>query len=109
LLLVSLAPTDPDALRHLGERFDAEGNKSAAFQWVVFSLSVYFLYNQKVSQPKTTFRYHYESFRYFPGCLATLEWMGAYYIESQFPEKAIQYFQRASVVQPSEVFSSISL
>ena len=48
-------------------------------------------------------RYHLEAYRYFPGNLSTLEWMGAYYIESQFPEKAIQYFKKASAVQPTEV------
>jgi len=28
-----------------------------------------------------------------------IEWLGAYYIESQFCEKAIPYFERATVIQ----------
>ena len=32
--LVSLVPTDPDALAHLGHLFDVDGDKSSAFQYV---------------------------------------------------------------------------
>ena len=28
-----------------------------------------------------------------------IEWLGAYYIDSKFCEKAIHYFERASIVQ----------
>lgn len=79
MTLVSVVPTDPDALAHLGTLFDLDNDKSQAFQ------------------------YHYEAFRYFPSDIRTVEWLGAYYIESQFPEKAISYFERAALVQPGEV------
>ena len=69
LTLVSVVPTDPNALAHLGTLFDLDGDKSQAFQ------------------------YHYEAFRYFPSEINTVEWLGAYYVDSQFPEKAIQYFE----------------
>jgi len=77
--LVSVSPTDPDALAHLGSLFDLDHDKSQAFQ------------------------YHYVAFRYFPSDIRTVEWLGAYYIESQFPEKAVEYFKRASLVQPGVV------
>lgn len=48
-------------------------------------------------------RYHYESFRYFPSDIDTISWLGAYYVDSQFCEKAIPYFQRAAQVQPAQV------
>jgi len=59
--------------------YDAEGDKSQAFQ------------------------YHYDSYRYNPSNIKVIEWLGAYYIESQFCEKAIQYFERASLIQPNQV------
>ena len=40
-----------------------------------------------------------QSFRYFPSDINTISWFGSYYIESQFIEKAIQYFERAAEVQ----------
>lgn len=40
-----------------------------------------------------------KAFRYFPSDIGIISWLGAYYVESQFCEKAIQYFERASLVQ----------
>ncbi|XP_026150890.1 intraflagellar transport protein 88 homolog isoform X2 [Mastacembelus armatus] len=77
--VISVTPTDPHALAKLGELHDGEGDKSQAFQ------------------------YYYESFRYFPSNIDVIEWLGAYYIETQFCEKAIQYFERATLIQPTQV------
>ncbi|XP_036397037.1 intraflagellar transport protein 88 homolog isoform X3 [Megalops cyprinoides] len=77
--LISVAPTDPQALAKLGELYDSEGDKSQAFQ------------------------YYYESYRYFPSNMDVIEWLGAYYIDTQFCEKAIQYFERAALIQPTQV------
>ncbi|XP_043547835.1 intraflagellar transport protein 88 homolog isoform X2 [Chiloscyllium plagiosum] len=43
------------------------------------------------------------SFRYFPSNIEGIEWLGAYYIDTQFCEKAIQYFERAALIQPTQV------
>ncbi|KAM8749919.1 intraflagellar transport protein 88 homolog isoform 1-T1 [Acanthopagrus schlegelii] len=77
--VISVTPTDPQTLAKLGELYDSEGDKSQAFQ------------------------HYYESFRYFPSNIDVIEWLGAYYIETQFCEKAIQYFERATLIQPTQV------
>ncbi|XP_044072254.1 intraflagellar transport protein 88 homolog isoform X1 [Siniperca chuatsi] len=77
--VISVTPTDPRALAKLGELHDGEGDKSQAFQ------------------------HYYESYRYFPSNIDVIEWLGAYYIETQFCEKAIQYFERATLIQPTQV------
>nr|XP_046260673.1 intraflagellar transport protein 88 homolog isoform X3 [Scatophagus argus] len=77
--VISVTPTDPQALAKLGELHDTEGDKSQAFQ------------------------HYYESFRYFPSNIDVIEWLGVYYIETQFCEKAIQYFERATLIQPTQV------
>ncbi|XP_054443943.1 intraflagellar transport protein 88 homolog isoform X2 [Pteronotus mesoamericanus] len=77
--LISVVPTDSRALSKLGELHDSEGDKSQAFQ------------------------YYYESYRYFPSNIEVIEWLGAYYIDTQFCEKAIQYFERAALIQPTQV------
>ncbi|XP_056283557.1 intraflagellar transport protein 88 homolog [Pseudoliparis swirei] len=79
LQVLSVTHTDPRALAKLGELYDGEGDKSQAFQ------------------------YYYESFRYFPSNIEVIEWLGAYYIETQFCEKAILYFERATLIQPTQV------
>ncbi|EJD75140.1 OSM-5 protein [Loa loa] len=75
----SLAPTDPAILSKLASIYDAEGDKSQAFQC------------------------HYDSYRYFPSNIATIEWLGAYYIDAQYPEKAATYFEKASIMEPNEI------
>uniref|UniRef100_A0A4W5MX70 Uncharacterized protein n=2 Tax=Hucho hucho TaxID=62062 RepID=A0A4W5MX70_9TELE len=37
-----------------------------------------------------------QSLRYSPSNIDVIEWLGAYYIDTQFCEKAIQYFERAT-------------
>lgn len=44
----------------------------------------------------------YQSFRYFPSNLDVIDWLGSYFIELQYAEKAIEYFERASLMQPDQ-------
>ncbi|KJH48282.1 tetratricopeptide repeat protein [Dictyocaulus viviparus] len=75
----SLAPSDPSILERLAAIYDAEGDKTQAFQS------------------------NYDSYRYYPSNLRLIEWMGAYYIDAQFAEKAVNYFEKASIMQPNEI------
>jgi len=43
--------------------------------------------------------YHRQAYKHDSTNIAVIEWLGAYYIESQFCEKAIPYFERATVIQ----------
>jgi hypothetical protein len=38
-----------------------------------------------------------KAYRYDPSNLQTIEWLGSYYIDSQYPEKAVEYFEKASL------------
>jgi hypothetical protein len=40
-----------------------------------------------------------QSYRYYPSNIEVIEWLGAYYIDAQFCEKAVNYFERASIMQ----------
>ncbi|XP_059145083.1 intraflagellar transport protein 88 homolog isoform X2 [Physella acuta] len=77
--LIGVVSSDPSVLARMGELHDNEGDKSLAFQ------------------------YYFDSYRHFPSNIPVIEWLGAYYIDSQFCEKAIHYFERASLVQPNQV------
>ncbi|XP_014020194.1 interleukin-17D isoform X2 [Salmo salar] len=39
-----------------------------------------------------------QSLRYSPSNIDVIEWLGAYYIDTQFCEKAVQYFERATLI-----------
>lgn len=99
--LVSVVPTDPSVLSKLGELYDSEQDKSQAFQ-----------YHFEVSMPLQTCDLPcrfiqrllndlscFQSYRYFPSNIDIISWLGAYYIDSQFCEKAIHYFEKAAVIQ----------
>ncbi|RTG89216.1 intraflagellar transport protein 88 [Schistosoma bovis] len=77
--LHGMVPTDPFLLQRLGDSYEQEGDKSQAFS------------------------YYYDSFKYYPCNFDVIEWLGAYYIESQFCEKAVAYFERASLMQPNQI------
>ncbi|XP_075551156.1 intraflagellar transport protein 88-like protein nompB [Dermacentor variabilis] len=77
--LVTLVPTDPNLLSKIGDIYDSQGEKQLAFQ------------------------YQSDSYRYFPSNIDIIDWLGAYYIESQLYEKAIKYFEKATIIQPSQV------
>uniref|UniRef100_A0A0N5B0Z6 TPR_REGION domain-containing protein n=1 Tax=Syphacia muris TaxID=451379 RepID=A0A0N5B0Z6_9BILA len=75
----NLMPTDPSISAKLASIYESEGDKTQAFQC------------------------YYESYRYFPSNISIIEWFGAYYIETQFPEKAVAYFAKAAIMQPNEI------
>ncbi|KAK7867313.1 hypothetical protein R5R35_002130 [Gryllus longicercus] len=79
LQLIGLVPSDPNVLQKMGEMFDNEGDKQQAYQ------------------------YHFDSYRYFPSNFEVIDWLGSYFIEMQVAEKAIGYFERASLMHPGEV------
>ena len=41
----------------------------------------------------------FQAFKYFPSNISTISWLGAYYIDAQFVEKAMHYFEKAALVQ----------
>ncbi|CAH8519781.1 unnamed protein product [Schistosoma turkestanicum] len=77
--LHGMVPTDPFLLQRLGDNYEQDGDKSQAFS------------------------HYYDSFKYYPCNFDVIEWLGAYYIESQFCEKAVSYFERASLMQPNQI------
>lgn len=76
--LVTLVPTDPNVLSKIAEIYDAQGDKQLAFQ------------------------FQSDSYRFFPSNIDIIDWLGAYYIESQLYEKAIKYFEKAAIIQPNQ-------
>ena len=44
-----------------------------------------------------------QSSRFYPANLEVIDWLGSYFIEHQVSEKAILYFERATLIQPAEV------
>ncbi|TNN03589.1 hypothetical protein fugu_000618 [Takifugu bimaculatus] len=81
--VISVSPTDCGVLAKLGQLFDDEGDESQAL-------------------------HHYtESFRHFPCDIGVAAWLGTYYFKKQYFEKAIKYFERATLIQ--ECFTDVTV
>ncbi|KAF3843514.1 hypothetical protein F7725_002363 [Dissostichus mawsoni] len=57
------------------------------------------LYNLASGGPPAGDRVADSGPEYYPSNIDVIEWLGAYYIETQFCEKAIQFFERATLIQ----------
>ncbi|KAK3914387.1 Intraflagellar transport protein 88-like protein [Frankliniella fusca] len=79
LQLLGIVPTDPGILQKLGEIFESDNDKQQAYH------------------------YHFESYRYYPSNFDVIDWLGSYFIELQVAERAISFFEKASVIQPDEM------
>ncbi|CAF3762100.1 unnamed protein product [Rotaria sp. Silwood1] len=79
LQALSIHRTDGHLHRRIGELIDSQGDKSNALQ------------------------YYFDAYRHTPCDIQTLEWLASYYIETQYPEKAVEYCAQAALVKPGEI------
>ncbi|PWU96193.1 putative intraflagellar transport protein 88 [Trypanosoma cruzi] len=77
--LIGRVPTDPNILARMGSLYAREGDDSQAFH------------------------YYLEAYRYYQVNMDVISWLGAYFVKNEIYDKAIQFFERASQIQPLEV------
>lgn len=77
--LIGRVPTDPGVLARLGQLYAKERDESQAFH------------------------YYLESYRYFQVNMDVISWLGAYFVQNEVYDKALQFFERASQIEPAEV------
>jgi intraflagellar transport protein 88 len=91
-------PTDPGVLAHIADLYQRNNDKAQALHYyaevrrlIIYPKKLYLITAQT------------QSYRYHPSSLEVLGWLGAYFIETEAYEKAIQYFEKAIFIQPYEV------
>ncbi|RWS04201.1 intraflagellar transport protein 88-like isoform X1 [Dinothrombium tinctorium] len=95
--LLTFVPSDPALLNRLSDISESEGDKQQAFLHLT---DVGILKENNFSSfPASPF----QSYRYFPSYIPTIERIAAHYIENQIYEKAIKYLEKAAAVQPNQV------
>jgi intraflagellar transport protein 88 len=77
--LTHTVPTDPGALFDLGSLHTKNGEEN------------------------NSFNAYLESYRYYPINMDVVSWLGLYFVKNEIYEKALQYFERATQIQPNEV------
>ncbi|OWZ15232.1 Intraflagellar Transport Protein 88 [Phytophthora megakarya] len=123
--LHSIVPSNAEVLYQIANLHDIMGNYRQAAKWFNILLSCFGSNDKRDRNAKNVadpgvlarlgqifnkdddetqaFHYHLESYRYFPINLDVISWLGVWYVKSELYEKAIQFFERASQIQPNEV------
>ncbi len=78
-MLLNKVPNDPNLCCKLGQIYEKMQDDNAACHW------------------------HSEAHRHFPVNLNVTSWLGVWYVKREMYDQAIEYFERAALVQPSEV------
>ncbi len=77
-MLLSKAPGDPNLCSRLGQVYEKLEDDNSACHW------------------------HTEAHRHSPVNLNVISWLGVWYVKREMYEQAIEYFERAALVQPGE-------
>lgn len=78
-MLLHKIPSDPQVCNRLGLVYERLEDENTACHWQT------------------------EAHRHYPVNLNVISWLGVWYVKREMYEQAIEYFQRAALVQPSEV------
>ncbi|RHY90697.1 hypothetical protein DYB37_004041 [Aphanomyces astaci] len=116
--LHSIVPTNTEVLYQIANLHDMMGNYRQAAKWFNILLSCFGsakniadpgvlarmgqIFNKDDDETQA-FHFHLESYRHFPVNLDVISWLGVWYVKSELYEKAIQFFERAAQIQPTEV------
>jgi len=58
---------------------------------------------EKLQDDNTACHWHTEAHRHYPVNLNVTSWLGVWYVKREMYEQAIEFFERAAVVQPGEI------
>ncbi|XP_065350191.1 intraflagellar transport protein 88 homolog isoform X2 [Cloeon dipterum] len=110
LKLHSIVGPEPQVLYHIANLQELLGDFEQANEWYQQLLGyvptdpgiLQKVGDLHVSDRQQAFQYYFDSSRFLPSSLSSIEWLGAYYAEMQVPEKAVQHYERAALAQPTE-------
>lgn len=95
--IISVSPTDCSVLAKLGQLFDDEGDESQALNYYT-EVKGTVLYAGELNRA-SSLSVPVQSFRHFPCDISVIAWLGTYNFKKQYFEKAIKYFERATLIQ----------
>eukprot|EP00924_Labyrinthula_sp_SR-Ha-C_P009055 maker-scaffold_2-augustus-gene-11.33-mRNA-1 protein AED:0.19 eAED:0.19 QI:0/0/0/0.5/1/1/2/0/714 len=116
-ILVTKVPTDPSVLSGLAQVFSKVGDadylrtiKEAGHQYdadIEINTNDPFGFlgsnNSKEQVQSQALHYFKEAFLYYPVDLKVISWLGVWYVKSEIFEKALEYFNMAVKIEPTEV------
>jgi intraflagellar transport protein 88 len=111
--LHTLVPSSPEVIHHIAALHEQLGNPKAAAKYFGLLTACAptdagtFAYlghlAAKGEDEASAFNYMNESYQAFPVNLDVISWLGVWYVKGELYEKAVEFFERASEIQPKEV------
>ena len=111
--LHTLVPSSPEVIHHIAALHEQLGNPKAASKYFGLLTACAptdagtFAYlghlAAKGEDEASAFNYMNESYQAFPVNLDVISWLGVWYVKGELYEKAVEFFERASEIQPKEV------
>eukprot|EP00599_Poterioochromonas_sp_BG-1_P014444 CAMPEP_0173161308 /NCGR_PEP_ID=MMETSP1105-20130129/18511_1 /TAXON_ID=2985 /ORGANISM="Ochromonas sp., Strain BG-1" /LENGTH=828 /DNA_ID=CAMNT_0014080675 /DNA_START=41 /DNA_END=2524 /DNA_ORIENTATION=- len=90
----------PEDLMNAAKTFQLVLNKVTGDPGICCKLGQIF---EKLQDDNTACHWHTEAHRNYPVNLNVLSWLGVWYVKREMYEQAIEYFNQAAKVQPSEI------
>lgn len=117
LNLTAVHETHPQVIYQMGNLYEKIHDKSAALEFYLQMLGTPFLdddilrkigdlYEQEEDQ-QLAFHYHHEAYRLNPSNVQTTNWVASHYIRLQVVERAIPYYERAILGNPTNTYFMI--
>ena len=111
--LHTLVPSSPEVIHHIASLHEQLGNPKAAAKYFSYlvaraptdagTLAYLGQLAAKDEDETQAFHFHCEAYRALPVNLEVISWLGVWFVKSELYEKAVEYFERASEIQPGEV------
>jgi intraflagellar transport protein 88 len=109
-----LVPKDPQVIYQIANLYDIMGDGQQAAEWFKILHGVVpsdpkalsrlgSIYCRHEEDDTNAFHNFSDSYHVYPVNMEVISWLGVWYVKSDLYEEAIQFFQRASEIEPHEV------
>lgn len=111
--LHGIITNDPRVLYHVANMYEQSDNNNAAMKW--FNVLCASLptdpgvlhrignFHDVLKDDSQSLHYHLESYRIYPTNLDVIGWLAIWFIKHEMYEKSIEFFKKASDIDPNEV------
>lgn len=117
LNMTAVHETHPQVIYQMGDLYEKTNDKSAALEFYLQMLGTPFLDDEVLRKigdlyehdedQQLAFHYHHEAYRVNPSNVQTTNWVATHYIRLQVVERAIPYYERAILGNPTNTYFMI--
>jgi intraflagellar transport protein 88 len=110
---LGMVPEDAQVIYQIANLYDLLDDNAQAAEWFKILhglvpsdpkvLARLAALNSKDNDDLQAFHNYMESYHYYPVNMEVIAWLGVWYVKNQVYQEALQFFQRAAEIEPSDV------